>query len=56
MLGPATGQLDLSQGELELLVRLCRKHRNTLPIYLLAAQEELDLVDGALRKLLLAAS
>lgn len=53
---PAAGVIELTAAEIDLLVRLCRKYRSSIPIYLQCVREELHLVDDALQKLLQAAS
>lgn len=43
--------LVLTDGERELLVRILRRHRSTLPTYLLSMKREIELLDELLRKL-----
>jgi hypothetical protein len=44
-------QLSVTQEELDLLLKVCKRHRSAMPLYLQSAKHELDVVDGIIRKL-----
>lgn len=43
--------IELSDEEIEVLVRLLRKQRNTMPSYLLSKKREAEILDALLEKL-----
>lgn len=42
---------ELTEEEIEIVVRILRKHRMTLPSYLQSMKREVEIVDGLLEKL-----
>lgn len=47
----AGAKIDLTEEEIELLVRVLKKHRNTLPSYLLSMRDEVRIIGELLEKL-----
>ncbi len=43
--------VELTEEEIDLLVRILRKHRRTMPSYLLSMQTEVEIIDRLLEKL-----
>ncbi len=50
-LAAAQVSVDLTVAEIEALLRIVRRYRPSIPVYLKSSQLELDLVDHILRKL-----
>ena len=50
-MGSAKRQVDLTDEEVTLLVRVLRKHLNTVPSYLLSMQDEVRVLKALLEKL-----
>jgi len=43
--------VELTPTEIQFLVRVCRKHRSSIPIYLQSSTPELELIEGILKKI-----
>jgi hypothetical protein len=43
--------IELTDDEIELIVRVLSRHRTTLPTYLLSMQHEIELIDSIVEKL-----
>ena len=45
------GDVELTDDEIELIIRVLSRHRTTLPTYLLSMQKEIELIDSIVEKL-----
>jgi len=43
--------IELTAAEAELLLRICKRHRSSLPLYLRSAEQDALLIDEILRKI-----
>lgn len=43
--------IELTASEVELLLRICKRHRSSLPLYLRSAEEEARLIDEVVGKI-----
>jgi hypothetical protein len=43
--------IELTAAEVEILLRICRRHRSSLPTYLRSAEQEARLIDEIIRKI-----
>jgi hypothetical protein len=44
-------EVTLTRAEVEVVVSACRKYRQTIPVYIASRQEEAQIIDAVLKKL-----